>query len=521
MEFEGLPESVRKSKAEIVERIADRYVAQIGEEPNGKPVVFREYPLGGSVTLNEDVAIPYPMFDRDEDGAYIKLGWITLPEGLHQVIDTGDSMAIGRLTSPDFSAKVAEIMNGGGTLEGARFTAEVEPYTFDLGGVETPVTVPMLLMAYAMREAMAMDDGGEEAARVFSLFFEMTIEGQRARLGEHYGNITGTIGHGEPYENADAIADAISRGIGDVKHVMSSLSKTTASATNSNLNGCFYDEGGRPIRVSGDNEQEITTMLALSYDDGVSNVTQPLNEFDRVVHDGLATLWANGHRVFTIKQLTELIKGRKVTKKSECAPVEESVMKQWHTHAHMDFSDEMRGRTVPTDDGESIASDNGSEIEMSVVNVEKIKVPTTDGRKCEAYAMVAPPIFYRHDKAVGQLTTYPRSLLEADTGLSATRDTTVLQTTIIRRIARMKNKGAKSLRASDRRIRFLTLMKESGLVAYEEGASDSDINVNKTEAKRVRDKTEKILDSLKDEGYIKDWRFYKEGRYYVGVEIVL
>ena len=519
MEFEELPESVQRSKAEVVERISSKYMAPVGEEPNGKPVAFDTDPLGMKVILSEDVDIPYPTFEKDEDGAYIKLKAITLLKGVHRVIGEENQMLIGSLSVPDFNVKVSEIKNSGGTLEGARFRLEAKPYTFYLNGVETPLSVPLLVMAYAMRDAEALNDGGEEAARVFSLFYDATIEGQRARLGRHYGN-TEPIEPMNQLGNLAAIADAIANGIGDVKHVMSSLSKTTASATNSNLNGCFYDEGGRPIRVSGNNEPEITTMLALSYDDGLSNAVQQLNEFDRLVHDGMATLWANNHKAFTVKQLTELIKGHKVEKKSECAMVEESVIRQWHTHVHMDFSEEMRGRIVPTDDGVGVAGD-GSEIEMTAVNIAKIKIPTTDGKRCEAYVMMTPPVFYQHDKAVGQITTYPRSLLEADTGLSATRDTTVLQTAIIRRIARMKNKGAKSLRASDRRIRFLTLMKESGLVAYEEGASDSDINVNKTEAKRVRDKTEKILDSLKYEGYIKDWSFYKEGRYYVGVEIVL
>lgn len=520
MEFEELPESVQRSKAEVVERISSKYMAPVGEEPNGKPVAFGTDPLGMNVTLSEDVDIPYPTFEKDEDGAYIRLKAITLLKGVHRVIDEENQMLIGSLSVPDFNVKVSEIKNSGGTLEGARFRLEAKPYTFYLNGVETPLSVPLLVMAYAMRDAEAMNDGGEEAARVFSLFYDVTIEGQRAQLGRHYGN-TEPIEPMNQLGNLAAIADAIAHGIGDVKHVMSSLSKTTASATNSNLNGCFYDEGGRPIRVSGNNEPEITTMLALSYDDGLSNAVQQLNEFDRLVHDGMATLWANNHKAFTVKQLTELIKGHKVEKKSECAMVEESVIRQWRTHVHMDFSEEMRGRIVPTDDGVGVAADDGSEIEMTAVNIAKIKIPTTDGKRCEAYVMMTPPVFYQHDKAVGQITTYPRRLLEADTGKNATKDTLVLQTAIIRRIARMKHRGAKSQRSSDRRIRYLTLMKESGLVAYNEDTADSDIEVSKVKASRVREKVSNILNALKREKYIKDWNEYTVGRRKEGVEIVL
>lgn len=492
-------------RLELQRRIEEKYIAYGDADGADKPARYGVDVLGPSLEIADDLDIPVPVVSGDK----VMAQFITLRKGKHRVIEQPDgTRLIGYTKLPEedeIARGLAEDEAGGG----ARIQFTLVPYEIDVRGTKTNVSADAVVLGYAVRDAREAGSGAD-LGRIMGLFYSADVDGSAVSMGDLL-----ELDNGEY-----AFADVIMRGIGNVKHMTSTLSKTTASATNSNLNGGFYDDGGRPIRVSGDNESEITTMLALSYDDGISNVTRPLNEFDRVVHDGMATLWANGHRVFTIKQLTELIKGRKVTKRSECAPVEESVMKQWHTHAHMDFSDEMRGRTVPTDDGEAVA-DDGSEIEMSVVNVAKVKVPTTNGGKCEAYVMIAPPIFYQHDRAVGQITTYPRSLLEADTGISATKDTMVLQNAIIRRIARMKHKGAKSPRASDRRIRFVTLMKECGFVAYEEGASNSDINVNKTEAKRVRDKTEKILNSLKDEGYIKDWSFYKEGRYYVGVEIVL
>lgn len=493
-------------RLELQSRIEDEYISQFGADEEQKPARYEIDVLGPALTLDEDLDIPVPVVSEDR----VMAQFLTLRKGKHRVIEQPDGTRLIGFTKPpsvEAFEKAAENLAGDGD-QSQSIQLELTPYEIDVNGTLVHVSTDGVVLGFAVKKAREAGDSAE-VGRIMGMFYSTEINGEAVSLGELL----------ELGDKAAMMADAIARGIGDVRHVMNTLSKTASMATCSNLNGSFYEDGGRLVRVSGENEAEITTMLTLSYDGGVSTDSLALNEYDKLVHDGVATLWANGHVVFTIKQLTELITGHKVTKNAECSRVEESVAKQWRTHVRMNFSEEMRGRTV-TVDGEEVTASNAT-AETSMLNLVKETVTTKDGRKYEAYRMIAPPVFYWHDQAVKQITTYPRKLLEADTGLSATVDTLVLKNALITRIARMKRKGAKSQRGSDRHIRYLTLMKEAGLVVYDEDTADDDIKVNKVEASRVRDKVAKILDSLKREKYIKDWKEYAVGRRKEGVEIVL
>lgn len=485
-------------RLELQRRIEGEYISQFGADDEQKPARYEIDVLGPALTLDEDLDIPVPVVSEER----VMAQFLTLRKGKHRVIKQPDGTnLIGYTKIPNMEAfeRTAENLAGDGD-QSQNIQLELVPYEIDVHGTLAHVSSDSVVLGFAVKEAHEAGDSAE-VGRIMCLFYSAEVNGDAVSLGDLM----------ELGDSTDIMDSVIARGIGDVSHMMNTLSKTALMATCSNLNGSFYEEGGRSIRVSGENEAEILNMLSLSYDGDVSTESLALNEFDKLVHDGVATLWENGHVAFTIKQLTELVTGRKVTKNAECAKVEASVTKQRRTLVELEYRKEMRGRT-PTDE---------ATIEANMLNLVKATITTRDGRRYEAYKMIAPPAFYLHDKAVRQITTYPRKLLCADTGLSATEDTLVLKNVLITRIARMKRKGAKSQRSSDRRMRYLTLMKESGLVSYDEDTADDDIKVNKVDASRTRGKIAKILDSLKREKYINDWKEYTVGRRKEGVEIVL
>lgn len=313
----------------------------------------------------------------------------------------------------------------------------------------------------------------------------------------------------EASEDANIGEPALLQDTNPVTAIFKTLSKTTICITTPSANQHLYKGAPEilPIDVGGKNEGQIPVIVTLDYDGLPVETRERLTRFDKVTIDTVATMWENGNRVITAKQIAQKALHKKQPSAGMVSKFEESINKMMFTRCHIDASAEARGKTV-TVDGQTDALES-FELNGPVINAYQSIITTQGGLRCEGYVVLAPPLPYVHDKAIGQITSYPPRLAEAISGAVSMNETTlVLRDYLIQRVARMKH--AKRQCATERRIRYETICEQVGIEAR-----------GRTELKRMRETVEKILEAMKCEGYILDYEQYKDGKSFAGVEIRL
>lgn len=248
--------------------------------------------------------------------------------------------------------------------------------------------------------------------------------------------------------------------------------------------------------MAGDNDLgRIESSLILSYDNNNVSMDRPMTQYDRTVHNAVATLWRAGARSFRVNQVYEAMTGSAANPRAETLQkVAESIDKQLHTSATLDFTDELRGETL-NDDGKEVTVENAF-LETHVLNGNKGTIICSDGEARVGYTLHEPPLLYRHDKITGQYVRYPHRVLKAvSKAVRPTETNTLIRDYLIRRIAVMKN--GKTPMAKNRRIQFSAIYEAAG----KPGAT-------RTEKDRIRKAVGKMLDAMDEAGYIDGWDLY-------------
>lgn len=250
------------------------------------------------------------------------------------------------------------------------------------------------------------------------------------------------------------------------------------------------------VDVSGRGEAPIYTVLSLTYEGDDVSVSKPMTAYDQSVHNALATLWKAGDRLVTTAQIFQVMSGAHgKPSPTSLDNVEKSTDKQRFTSAKIDYSAELRGRTVEID-GEKFTIDQ-CRPETYVLNADKIPMRSTKGNPVVGYRLNRAPIFYEHDVVIGQITSYPQALLEATAkAVSSTPTNITLRDYLIGRISRMRNPHSKTAR----NIVYDTAFKHIG----REGVSPKD-------RRRMIETARSILNALVAEGFIAGWSEYTEG----------
>lgn len=261
------------------------------------------------------------------------------------------------------------------------------------------------------------------------------------------------------------------------------------------------------LAVGGKNETDVVTYITLSYAVDDVSLSRRLEPFDRIVHNAVGSLWNAGNRVITVAQVYRAMTGSKIKiPKAPLERIEKSLDKQRITLVSLDFSAELRGKTVEYD-GETITADK-AKAETYMLNASKTTVDTANGKRAVGYIINEPPVLYRHAKITGQMITHPQRLLEETSKKIGNKETDLLIRDYL--LQRIKPMGRKGSRLS-KQIKFKTVYDNIG----------ASVGTNRAEVKRLNDRIKRCLDALKDLGVILEYEEYKDGRSHklVGVTV--
>lgn len=194
------------------------------------------------------------------------------------------------------------------------------------------------------------------------------------------------------------------------------------------------------VTGSGERRQgkSIQTLVSIDVDELGEDysLTAPIDNYDRDIQGGLATLYEAGVRTFTVEQVARAM-GYTSQRLSQAtlADLEERIDKQRKIGFKINYEQEARGRRLFCD-GEEISS---YKLDGHLCDAIKVSVTTANGRIREGYVMPMPPLLLQHAKALGQVVTYKKSLLEAGEGRT-TRQRLTVKRELARIVSELKNK---------------------------------------------------------------------------------
>lgn len=281
------------------------------------------------------------------------------------------------------------------------------------------------------------------------------------------------------------------------------ITKLTDVLFNPGENKAFVNEGDI---VVGSHKKTDIVVKAETYmlDTTGAKIPSNLTPAEREVLNGVISIFASEEKragtaaaeqsVFTARQVYEAFAGRGTYDKAKIAEIENQIDKLRTTLCSIDWTEHAKLNGI-------------SNIDSIVVKEPYLMVKSatfeSGGQIVTGYQFVSAPVMYRYAKAIGQIITVPRKLLNVDA--SNTSEAIVLKNYMLRRIEGMKNEKNK---IASNTILFETMFKDCGIIGGD-----------KTQNKRRRNIVYSILDSWKKQQYIKAYKENKKGQTIRGVEI--
>lgn len=260
----------------------------------------------------------------------------------------------------------------------------------------------------------------------------------------------------------------------------------------------------REMIVSGKqkNEVTITAKVVSQLDVEGIKLTRQLSEQDRCVFDAVCTLFVDGQRTFTAKQVYKTYTGLDRMNPSAIENVEDSLQKMratlididWTNHALMNKLDE---ETAPKQVTVTVGG--------YLLPLEVIRMDAGDTHQI-MYRFIKEPVYLTYSRLVGQLITIPAEMLKLES-LDMTPERIAIQHYMMRRIEIMKNKRNKS---NNRTMLFETIFEKCGIDT-----------ASRTKKSRSVASIEKILTEWIERKYIKGYQIKTKGKAKTGVEISL
>lgn len=270
--------------------------------------------------------------------------------------------------------------------------------------------------------------------------------------------------------------------------------------TNKMANGGIK-KGNYDLVVSGQKKEEVITLVALSYDDKnikIYNKEERFTPFHRAVYNAICSIYEAGNTHFTAKQVYRCMNG--LDDSQYVSDVAEERITQYidenrSIYAKIDYTQEAKNRKKGT--SRFILDDY-------ILSIKGVTLEA-GGHEVKGYVINSKPILYEYAQISRQVITVPNKLLYTSQHLNTTPEVTIMKEYFIREIEWMKRPRS----SRNNKVTFNKIYEEIGLE-----------NPPKKKAQKIRDNSTKILDSYIKDDYIKNYRLYKEGRSFKGIEII-
>ena len=265
-----------------------------------------------------------------------------------------------------------------------------------------------------------------------------------------------------------------------------------------------------PLNVASESERKrgaiVQTLVSLEYEDaGEIETSKKLNCFDMLVNSACASIWLTGSRNVTTEQIYAAMTGGERAQKRAIEAINESMLKQMKTFVKIDYTEELRGRSIETDKGASNVE--SATLSGHALEARQAKITAANGTERTGWIMSdLPPIFYAHAiSANNQIVTVPQRMIAATKQAgSNTQNNMKIRSYLMMRIGQMKRPKSRI----SNRVRFETVFDRAELG-----------ELSKKETARYRKYVTRCLDAWKGEGWIRGYSEYKDGRRIEGVEI--
>lgn len=286
--------------------------------------------------------------------------------------------------------------------------------------------------------------------------------------------------------------------------------------------------------------KQLLTTCVLSYEgDNVKlSGKQPFTEFDRAVYNAITSLYIAGNRYFTADTVARTMKGNTAQEKptkAQVAAVKKSIDKMRFTRVTIDCKDEFISRHITMEDGTPI---HGGGYNDNLLYIRE-KWMKSGNRKYIAYELLVAPILYEYSSNLHEVISVPIKMLDIKKvdkhgkpltiSVPYTEQRSMIKNYLLRRIKGMMGKN--SLKSNCIRYTDDTHHKNEGLYTIAgkqylndplpEGASETEINKRKNDARQIREDVHMILDYWVAFGSIHGYEEYKQKRTTIGVKIIL
>lgn len=263
-------------------------------------------------------------------------------------------------------------------------------------------------------------------------------------------------------------------------------------------------ENGLEISVGKNKHKPVLVSAQLVTSNEINDILpKNIDDFDRAVLDGVCTLRDNGNKCFTLTQLCYVLtKNDKPTANLKKA-VERSIQKlqttllklDWTAHAdmkHIVHTETRKGKTIVIQPVKT---------EEAILRIRKDTFLINGNQSVEGYILEKTPALWQYAKAVNQIAYTNIDMLKVD--CNATPENIVLRNELIRHIEHTdKNKNW------------------SNTISLQAIYDHCNISANKTATSRARKHMKDMLDCWKRKGYIKSYKFNKEGNSYKSITII-
>ncbi len=246
-------------------------------------------------------------------------------------------------------------------------------------------------------------------------------------------------------------------------------------------------------------KKKIITKVSLNYDDEniqIYDKDKRFTPYDRTVHNAVCSLFEAGNTNFTPDQVYRAMNGlddQQYVSPQSVGAITRSLDKQRQIYAKVDYTNE--AKAYRKDVRSCIVEDH-------ILSAKKITLEA-GGHKVTGYKLNNKPILYEYAQLTGQILTVPSKLLNTKDVIRSTEDVIIIREYLIRRIEVMKKNKDQSNRILLERV-------------YEEL---NEPEPTKETSRKVRNIIDALLKKYVTEKYIKDYKYFKEGRAFKGIEI--
>lgn len=258
------------------------------------------------------------------------------------------------------------------------------------------------------------------------------------------------------------------------------------------------NDGEFDVLVS--NKKEVLTTISINFNNKNLDLPKNITAYDRTVLNATVSLFEAGNKEFTAAMVYRCMNG--LTQNEKVSPqcigaVTKSLDKARQLFCTIDFTNEAKAWKKDVD--KFIIEDN-------ILNTEKITI-SVSGNEVIGYRFNNKPILYRYAQISKQIISIPSKLLNTKSVIRSTDEVIVLREYLIRQIEIMKH------------------TKRNNRILYETIFEELEIDTNKKyqylldKTKKIRDAVKKLLEHWKNESYIKDFKEYKKGKRFEGIEI--